>query len=80
MNEQHQESAAGPDRVDVMRALAVLAPDQREIVVMRIYGGLSAEDIAAATNRTANAVRQLQFRAFKRLAGSGLLSMHGGAS
>jgi RNA polymerase sigma-70 factor (ECF subfamily) len=45
-----------------------LPPDQAEVVLMRVVGDLSADEVAAVTQRTAGAVRVLQHRALRRLA------------
>lgn len=45
-----------------------LPPDQAEVVLMRVVGDLSAEEVASVTQRTAGAVRVLQHRALRRLA------------
>ena len=43
-------------------------PDQAEIVLLRVVGGLPMEDVAAITGRRPGTVRVLQHRALKRLA------------
>ena len=51
-----------------MRAvLAGLAPDQRDVVLLRIVADLSIEDTATALGKKPNAVKQLQHRAMKAL-------------
>lgn len=45
-----------------------LPPDQAEVLLMRVVGDLSAEQVATATQRTPGAVRVLQHRALRRLA------------
>lgn len=47
--------------------LATLLPRQREIVVMRIVLGMSAQETAIAVGTTADAVRVAQHRALNRL-------------
>jgi RNA polymerase sigma-70 factor (ECF subfamily) len=47
--------------------LATLLPRQREIVVMRIVLGMSAQETAAAVGTTPDAVRVAQHRALNRL-------------
>jgi RNA polymerase sigma-70 factor (ECF subfamily) len=69
------EPAAGPEAVvlagelsvRVGRLLGVLADKQREIVVLRVMVGLSAEETAAAVGSTPGAVRVAQHRALARL-------------
>ena len=48
--------------------LAELPPRQREIVTMRFFGGLDANEIGAALGMSAGAVRQQQLVALERLA------------
>ena len=48
-------------------ALARLTPEQREVLHLRFVEDLSIEEIAVLTGRSANAVRQMQFRALRRL-------------
>ncbi|MBM7769935.1 RNA polymerase sigma-70 factor (ECF subfamily) [Actinokineospora baliensis] len=50
--------------------LDTLAPRQREILVLRLVVGLSAQETAAAIGLTATAVRVAQHRALTRLRGS----------
>ena len=45
-----------------------LPRDQAEIVLLRVLGGLSAEDVAAITGKRAGTVRVIQHRALRRLA------------
>jgi RNA polymerase sigma-70 factor (ECF subfamily) len=47
---------------------AILPPDQAEIVLLRVIGGFSAEEVAAIVGRRAGTVRVLQHRALRRLA------------
>jgi len=55
------------DRILVERALAELTAAQRQVVVLRYFLGLSAEEAAEATGSTAGAVRGLTFRAIRVL-------------
>lgn len=50
------------------RIAAILPPDQAEIVLLRVVGGFSAEEVAAIVGRRAGTVRVLQHRALRRLA------------
>ncbi|MFL6239932.1 MAG: RNA polymerase sigma factor ShbA [Actinomycetes bacterium] len=69
------DDAEGPEEsalrgVDAARARALLeylSPDQREILLLRVAAGLSAEDTAAAMNMSPGAVRVAQHRALARL-------------
>jgi RNA polymerase sigma-70 factor (ECF subfamily) len=60
--EQHEEAQA------LYSALAILTPDQREIVVLRFFQELTSAEIAARTQRTEGAVKALQHRALATLA------------
>jgi RNA polymerase sigma-70 factor (ECF subfamily) len=55
----------GDDRVRAL--LAGLAPDQRDVVLLRIVADLSLEDTAAALGKRVNAVKALQHRAMQAL-------------
>lgn len=44
-----------------------LAPDQREVVLLRIIGDLTVEQVAEVLGKTPGAVKQLQRRAFEAL-------------
>jgi RNA polymerase sigma-70 factor (ECF subfamily) len=58
------ESAARMNRL-----LAILPEKQREILVLRVVVGMSAEETAVAVGSTAGAVRVAQHRALARLKG-----------
>lgn len=47
--------------------LASLAPDQRDVVLLRLVADLSIEDTAAALGKKPNAIKQLQHRALRSL-------------
>lgn len=47
---------------------ALLPPEQAEIVLLRVVGGLSADEVAALLGRRPGSVRVLQHRALRRLA------------
>ena len=49
------------------RLMSTLPPKQREILVLRVVVGLSAEETADAVNSTPGAVRVAQHRALNRL-------------
>lgn len=60
-----------PDQ-DAMRRLAassmsVLTDDQRDVVMLRMLGGLSTAEVARMLETNEGAVRALQFRAFRRM-------------
>jgi len=44
-----------------------LAPDQAEVVFLRVLAGFDVEDVAAVLGKTPGAVRVLQHRALRRL-------------
>ena len=44
-----------------------LGADQREVILLRFAAGLSCEETGRVIGRSANSVRQIQFRAMKRL-------------
>ena len=50
------------------RITACLPPDQAEVVVLRLLGGLDAAQVGAVLGKRPGAVRALQHRALKRLA------------
>ena len=47
--------------------IARLAPDQAEVVLLRVVGGFDVDEVAAIVGKKAGAVRVLQHRALKRL-------------
>ena len=51
----------------VARALADLTDDQREVVELRFFAGLSVHEVAAVMGRQEGTVRGLQFRAIAAL-------------
>lgn len=52
----------------VRRVVEILGEDVARVVLLRIVGGLSAEEVATLTGRSPGAVRVLQHRALKKLA------------
>src|SRR3954469_21234066 len=66
---------AGPERVATLRddldavavALRQLTPDQREVISLRFFAGLSAREAAEAMGRQEGTIRGLQFRAIAAL-------------
>ena len=47
----------------VLRLLERLTPDQRQVLELRLVGGLTIEEIAAIVGKPAGAVKALQRRA-----------------
>jgi RNA polymerase sigma-70 factor (ECF subfamily) len=64
-------------RRELLSALAQLAPEQREVLMLRLMDGRSVTEVSEIMGRTPEAVRALQYRALQRLrrlvAGSVLL-------
>ena len=59
-SEEEALSSLGTERV--RRLLATLAPDQRDVLALRIIADLTVEQVAAAMGRSEGAVKQLQRR------------------
>lgn len=53
--------------IEVNDMVHELPDDQRDVLLLRFAGGLSAEEAGEVLGRNANAVRQLQFRALAQL-------------
>ena len=78
---------AGPEQMAIdsesaarmNRLLAVLPEKQREILILRVVVGMSAEETAEAVGSTAGAVRVAQHRALARLKGEITATEHGHA-
>lgn len=64
--------ALGDDRVRAL--LGRLAPDQRDVVLLRIVADMSIEDTANALGKSRGAVKALQHRALAALRRSGAVS------
>lgn len=72
---EHEDPAGGPEdvvlageRAQVARALLDrLPPAHRELLLLRVVGGMSAEETGAALGMSAGAVRVAQHRALARL-------------
>lgn len=68
VDEGPEQLALDSDATRRMKELLAILPDkQREILVLRLIVGLSAEETAAATGSTAGAVRVAQHRALTKL-------------
>jgi RNA polymerase sigma-70 factor (ECF subfamily) len=55
-------------RLEAQRMLESLPEEQRVVLTLRFYGGLSAEEIGERIGKPAGSVRQIQMRALERLA------------
>lgn len=53
---------------DALARIGGLPPDQAEILLLRVLGGLSADQVGGIVGKLAGTVRVLQHRALKRLA------------
>ena len=47
--------------------LGCLVPDQRDVLLLRIIGGITVEDVAAIFGKTIGAVKALQRRALQTI-------------
>jgi RNA polymerase sigma-70 factor (ECF subfamily) len=52
----------------VLAAMRQLSPDQREVLLLRMGGGLTAPEVAEILGKTTGAVKSLQFRGLASLA------------
>jgi RNA polymerase sigma-70 factor (ECF subfamily) len=52
-----------------LEVIGRLPADQAEVVLLRVVAGLSAEEVGAIVRKSPGAVRVIQHRALKRLAG-----------
>lgn len=55
------------ERARILEAVESLSPDQREVVLLRLNGGLTSPEIARIVGKTPGAVKALQHRAFLAL-------------
>jgi RNA polymerase sigma-70 factor (ECF subfamily) len=53
---------------DAIRRLATLPPDQAEVILLRVLGGLAVQEVARIVEKRPGTVRVLQHRALRRLA------------
>lgn len=63
------EAQAQPslEEEDIRALLSTLSPDQADVMLLRVLGGLTVAEVAALTGRTEGAVKQLQRRAVAQL-------------
>ncbi len=64
----------------VARALEQLTEDQREVIALRFFAGLSAKEAAEAMGRQEGTIRGLQFRAIGALRRSLRVELRGGSA
>lgn len=63
-----ETTVVAADESDQVKALlAELSPDQADVMLLRVLGGLTVAEVASVTGRTEGAVKQLQRRAVARL-------------
>ncbi len=60
------EAFAALDRARVLELLGTLPPDQRSVLLLRILGDLTVEEVARAVGKRPGAVKALQRRGLKR--------------
>ena len=65
-----EEAMAGMDEARVRAAIEELPPDQRDVLLLRILGDLTIDEIARAVGKRPGAVKALQRRALKRMEGA----------
>jgi RNA polymerase sigma factor (sigma-70 family) len=63
----HEDAVARLDDARVRAAIEALPPDQRSVLLLRILGDLTIEEIAAAVGKRPGAVKALQRRALRRI-------------
>jgi RNA polymerase sigma-70 factor, ECF subfamily len=59
---------AASETEEALARIGALPPDQAEVVLLRVVGGLDVDSVAAIVGKKPGAVRVLQHRALKRLA------------
>jgi RNA polymerase sigma-70 factor (ECF subfamily) len=62
------DDLAGEDEATAVARIKRLPRPQAEVVLLRVLGGFSAEEVAAITGRSAGSVRVTQHRALRALA------------
>ena len=66
----HEDAAARLEEAQVRAAIEGLPPDQRSVLLLRIIGDLTVEEIARVVGKRPGAVKALQRRALKRVEGA----------
>lgn len=64
---EHDPLGSFERRHDMLAQIRRLKPEHQQILMLRFYGSMTAEDVARAIGSTANAVRQAQFDAVRQL-------------
>lgn len=62
-----EEALAALEDTSITEGLAVLTTAQREVVLLRVLGGLSVAEVAKVLGKREGAVRGLQHRGLERL-------------
>ncbi|MBT3363184.1 MAG: sigma-70 family RNA polymerase sigma factor [Chloroflexi bacterium] len=62
-----QAAMANLEYGKVLKAMDKLTQDQRQVVELRFFGGLTSEEVGNVMNKSNGAVRQMQSHAIKRL-------------
>ncbi len=65
--DRHDHELAGIEYRWVREQLAMLAPDQRDVLLLRILGDLTVEQVARALGKSVGAVKALQRRGLTTL-------------
>lgn len=67
-DDTERTAMAGVETEEALALIGHLPPDQAEILLLRVLGGLSADQVGEIVGKPAGTVRVLQHRALKRLA------------
>ena len=62
-----EHALAGDEMAAMRRAFQRLNPEERELLELRVHGGLSSEEVGRLLGKQAGAVRMAQARALQRL-------------
>ena len=68
-----EDALSRVDRGHVLELLAGLPPDQRSVLLLRILGDMTVEEVARAVGKRPGAVKALQRRGLKRIEREGLI-------
>ena len=67
-SEEEPASFEGVTAADALRRIGSLPPDQADVVLLRVIGGFSSEEVGELVGKRPGTVRVLQHRALLRLA------------